>query len=120
KPEANTWGVLNVREEFAEEHPEAVAKVIEVYEEARKWALANPDAVAALLARDARIPLEVAKKQLGERTELTHNRIGADQRASILAAGLALQKAGVLAADVNVEQTVDALLDDRFSRELTN
>mgnify|MGYP002402866614 CR=1 FL=1 len=120
KPEANTWGVLNVREEFAEAHPEAVAKVLEVYEQARKWALDNPDALAELLAREARIPLEVAKKQLSERTELTHNRIGPDQRASILAAGLALQKAGVLPPDVNVEQTVDNLLDDRFSRDLTN
>ena len=39
-------------------------------------------------------------KQLKERTELTHNRIGAEQRESILQAGLALQKAGVIPASV--------------------
>jgi sulfonate transport system substrate-binding protein len=38
----------------------------------------------------------VVDKQLKERTELTHSRIGAPQRASILAAGLALQQAGVV------------------------
>jgi hypothetical protein len=51
--------------------------------------------------QEARIPIEVAKKQLEERTELTHNRIGDEQRASILEAGLALQKAGVVEASVD-------------------
>ncbi|WP_137387627.1 aliphatic sulfonate ABC transporter substrate-binding protein [Rhodoligotrophos defluvii] len=120
KPEANTWGILNVREEFAAEHPEAVARVLKVYEQARKWALSHPDELAQLLAKEARIPLEVAQKQLKERTELTHNKIGRDQRESILAAGLALQQAGVIPADANVEAAVDGLLDDRFTRDLTN
>ena len=43
KPEANTWGILNVRESFAAEHPDAVKRVIAAYEEARAWALAHPD-----------------------------------------------------------------------------
>src|SRR5690606_30923962 len=85
KPEANTWGVLNVREEFAADHPDAVARVLKVYEAGRKWALAHPKELAALLAKEARIPLAVAEKQLTERTELTHNKIGPAQRDSILA-----------------------------------
>jgi sulfonate transport system substrate-binding protein len=44
---------------------------------------------------------------------LTHNRVGAPQRALILAAGLALQQAGVIKADVDVKATVDALIDDQ-------
>src|SRR3954453_4387135 len=32
KPEANTWGVLNVREEFAKANPEIVKRVLKVYE----------------------------------------------------------------------------------------
>src|SRR5215207_8419215 len=43
KPEANTWGILNTREEFAKEQPELVKRVISAYEEARKYALANYD-----------------------------------------------------------------------------
>src|SRR5215216_4149547 len=35
KPEANTWGILNVREEFAK----LVSRVLAVYEEARRWSL---------------------------------------------------------------------------------
>jgi sulfonate transport system substrate-binding protein len=44
---------------------------------------------------------------------LTHSRIGAPQRESILAAGLALQQAGVIDAKVDVKATVDALIDDQ-------
>jgi sulfonate transport system substrate-binding protein len=61
-----------------------------------------------------KLPEDVADKQLKERTELTHSRIGAPQRESILAAGLALQQAGVVPANVDVTATVDALIDDHF------
>ncbi len=33
--EMNTWGVLNVREEFAEDNPEIVERVLAAYERAR-------------------------------------------------------------------------------------
>jgi sulfonate transport system substrate-binding protein len=120
KPEANTWGILNVREEFAEKHPDVVARVLKVYEQARKWSLANPKEVAKALAGAAKIPEKVAEKQLTERTELTHSAIGKPQRDSILAAGLALQEAGVLPKDVNVQKALDDLVDTRFNAALTN
>ena len=56
KPEANTWGILNVREAFAKENPEVVTRVLKVYEQARAWALKNPDALTKLLAEAAKIP----------------------------------------------------------------
>ena len=56
----------------------------------------------------------VVDKQLKERTELTHNKIGPAQRDSILAAGVALQKAGVIGANVDVKKAVDDLIDDRY------
>jgi sulfonate transport system substrate-binding protein len=55
----------------------------------------------------------VVDKQLKERTELTHSKIGAPQRRSILAAGLALQRAGVIDAKVDVNAALDALIDDQ-------
>jgi sulfonate transport system substrate-binding protein len=117
---ANTWGILNVREEFAKEHPDAVRRVLKVYEQARKWSTANPAEVAKALAGAAKIPDNVAEKQLKERTELTHSAIGKPQHDSILAAGLALQEAGVLPADVDVKKAVDELIDTRFNAALTN
>jgi sulfonate transport system substrate-binding protein len=117
---ANTWGILNVREEFANEHPEAVARVLKVYEQARKWALKNPAEVTKALAAAAKIPEKVADKQLKERTELTHSAIGKPQHDSMLAAGLALQQAGVLPATVDVKKALDELIDTRFNASLTN
>jgi sulfonate transport system substrate-binding protein len=119
-PEANTWGILNVREEFAQQNPEIVARVLKVYEQARKWSLANPKEVTKLLADAAKIPEKVADKQLTERTELTHSAIGKPQYDSILAAGIALQQAGVLQADVDIRKKVDELIDTRFNSKLTN
>src|ERR1700726_1647600 len=43
KPEANTWGILNVREAFLADHPDVVRRVLAVYEEARRYSLAHPD-----------------------------------------------------------------------------
>jgi sulfonate transport system substrate-binding protein len=112
KPEANTWGILNVREEFLKDHPDLVRRVLAVYEEARKYSLSNYDDVKKAFIAATKLPEAVVDKQLKERTELTHARIGAPQRSSILAAGVALQQAGVIPAGVNVAATVDGLLDD--------
>ena len=114
KADANTWGILNVREAFLKDHPELVRRVLSVYEEARKFSLANYDEVKRTFIAATKLPETVVDKQLKERTELTHSRIGAPQRESILAAGLALQQAGVIAANVDVKSTVDALIDDRY------
>jgi sulfonate transport system substrate-binding protein len=113
KPDANTWGILNVREDFLKDHPDLVSRVLAVYEEARKHSLANYDEVKKAFIAATKLPEAVVDKQLRERTELTHNRIGSPQRESILAAGVALQQAGVIPAGVNVAAAVDALLDDR-------
>jgi sulfonate transport system substrate-binding protein len=113
KAEANTWGILNTREEFLRDHPDLVRRVLAVYEEARKYSLANYDDVKKTFMAATKLPEAVVDKQLKERTELTYSRIGAPQRDSILAAGLALQQAGVIAANVDVKKAVDDLIDDR-------
>jgi sulfonate transport system substrate-binding protein len=109
---ANTWGILNVREAFLKDHPDLVARVLKIYEDARKHSLANYDEVKRVFIAATKLPDAVVDKQLKERTELTHSKIGAPQRESILAAGLALQEAGVIAKNVNVPATVDALIHD--------
>src|ERR1700759_29074 len=110
---ANTWGILNVREDFLKDHPDIVRRVLATYEEARKYSLANYDDLKKTFMAVTKLPGDVVDKQLKERTELTHSRIGAPQRESILAAGLALQQAGVVDAKVDVKAVLDALLDDR-------
>src|ERR1700722_16898 len=112
KPDANTWGILNVREQFLKDNPQIVQRVLATYEEARKYSLANYDELKKSLVTATKLPDEVADKQLKERTDLSYSRIGAPQRDSILAAGLALQQAGVIDAKVDVKASLDQLIDD--------
>jgi sulfonate transport system substrate-binding protein len=112
--DANTWGILNAREEFLKEHPDIVRRVLAVYEDARKFSLANYAEEKKVFIAVTKLPEPVVDKQLKERTEITFNKIGAPQRDSILQAGLALQQAGVIPSSVDVKKSVDDLLDDRF------
>ncbi len=114
KPENNTWGVLNTTETFANEHPDIVNRVIATYEVARAEAIKDPAALKVALVEAAKLPEPVIEKQL-ERTDLTQPAIGEKQKETILAAGLALQQAGVLPADIDVEKTVSELIDTRFA-----
>lgn len=66
----NTFGTLNAREEFLHKYPDYARRVIAQYERARKWILDNPEETAKILAAEAKIDLEIAKKQLTERTVL--------------------------------------------------
>jgi sulfonate transport system substrate-binding protein len=101
KPDANTWGIINVREEFLKD-------------QARKYSLANYAELKRTFIGITKLPDAVVDKQLKERTDLTYSRIGGPQRESIIAAGLALQQAGVVPANVDVKATVDDLIDDRI------
>jgi sulfonate transport system substrate-binding protein len=114
KPEANTWGILNVREEFAKDHPDVVRRTISAYEEARKFSLANYDELKRIFIAVTGLEPAIVDKQLKERTGLTFNKVGPEQRESILEAGLALQKGGVIKADVDVKKVLDDLIDDRY------
>jgi sulfonate transport system substrate-binding protein len=111
---ANTWGILNVREAFAKDHPEIVNRVLAAYERARKWSLDNPAELRRILGQATGLAAPIVERQL-ERTELTHSTIGEHQRETILQAGLALKEAGVLPAETNVAQAVDDLVDRRFA-----
>jgi sulfonate transport system substrate-binding protein len=111
---ANTWGILNVREEFLKDHPDLVKRVLAVYEEARKYSLANYAEEKHAFQAATKLSDAIADRQLKERTTITYNKIGPEQRDSILQAGIALQKAGVLPANVDVKKAVDDLIDDKY------
>jgi sulfonate transport system substrate-binding protein len=111
---ANTWGVLNVSEAFAKDNPALVSRVLKAYEEARKYSLANRDELKKTLVAYTKLAEPVIERQL-ERTELTHSAIGQPQVDTILAAGLALQQAGVITPETDVRAAVDSLIDRRFA-----
>jgi sulfonate transport system substrate-binding protein len=112
---ANTYGLLNVREEFAKQHPDLVRKVLAVYEEARLWSLAHPDELKKIVVDATKLPPAVIDRQIDQRTNLQSSMIGDAQRQTILAAGLALKQAGVLPAETDIPKALDALLDPQYA-----
>ena len=113
KPDYNSWGVLNVREQFAKDNPQIVERVLAAYEKARKYSVEHPDELKAALVKTAKLPDEVIARQI-ERTDISYSKIGQEQKDTIVAAGLALQKAGVIKPDVDVKAVADALIDSSY------
>jgi sulfonate transport system substrate-binding protein len=112
---ANTWGVLNVREAFAAEHPDLVRRVLATYEQARRWSVAHPTELKALMVAAMKLPDAVVARQL-ERNDLSSGAIGDKQAQTIIEAGKALQTAGVLPADVDVVAVTNKMIDPTFAR----
>lgn len=117
-PYLNTYGTLDVREDFLAVHPDLIQRALKVYDQARIWALQNPDALRAALVAVAKISDAVASRQL-ERTDLRNSAIGQAQQRTIQAAGEALQQAGAIDASVDVAKTVSELIDRRFAVRTT-
>ena len=117
KPEANTWGILNVREAFAAEHPDLVRKVLTVYETARKWALVHTPELTAMMTAATKLSDAVIARQL-ERTDMRGGMIGEAQAASIVAAGKALQEAGVLDKALDMTAITSGMIDSSHIRAI--
>jgi sulfonate transport system substrate-binding protein len=115
----NSYGVLNVREEFARQYPAYVERVLAAYEKARLWALQNPEEFRKLFAGDAKFDDAVITKVL-QRTDLTHSTIGDDQRQVIIAAGDVLKQNNVINSSTDVNATVNNLIDPRYAQDVVN
>ncbi|MCU9593389.1 aliphatic sulfonate ABC transporter substrate-binding protein [Caldibacillus thermolactis] len=113
-PDFNTYGFLNVREDFAKKYPGYVKRVIEAYEKARKWTLENPEKVAEILAEEAQIDLEVAKLQL-ERNDFTESIPGNAHQKAIIEAGKILQQSEVIDKTVNIQEIATELIDSSIA-----
>jgi sulfonate transport system substrate-binding protein len=113
----NSYGVLNVREEFARAYPQYVLRVLAAYEKARLWAIQNPAEFHALYARTAKINDAVATKVL-ERTDLGNSAIGDEQKKVITASGDVLKKSGVISSTTDVAAVAGDLIDPQYTRQI--
>lgn len=114
-PEFNTYGFLNTRDEFAEKHGDYTRRVLKSYERARTWILANREQAAAILAEEAKISPEVARKELFERMDFESGVAPSDKHAEMLRAVLEISKAeDLLKKDADGERAIKELLDGRF------
>lgn len=113
----NSYSVLSVTEKFAKEQPELIKQVIAAYEQARQWAIANPDALAQLLADEAKLPLEVAKLQLS-RTDFSNSQPGAEHIKALKAAAPILLDEQLVRPGTDVAQMVDQLIQPQLAAQV--
>ena len=114
----NSYGVLSVTDTFAKEHPQTIETVLSAYEKAREWSVKHPDELAALLAKESGLPLDVAILQLS-RTDLSTPQLSAKDVASSKGAAPILVSEELVRRGVNVDQVIDQLIDTGFSKTLT-
>jgi sulfonate transport system substrate-binding protein len=115
----NSYGVLDVREEFAQQHPEYVKRVLAAYEKARLWAIQNPVEFRHLFGDTAKLDDAVVTKVL-QRTDLSNSAIGDDQKKIIAASGDVLKQNNVISGSTDVNATVANLIDPQYVRDLAN
>lgn len=118
-PDFNSYGFLNVREEFAQKYPTTVEQVLTAYEKARQWSLENPDELKATLIQAAKLTDAVAIKQL-ERTDLSNSAIGETQKTTIVAAGDVLKRSGIVPSSVDIDQVATELIDPQFIEKVAS
>lgn len=80
----NSYGFLNARSEFLERYPSYVQRVLAAYERARQWILEHPDEAVQILAEEAKLTPEVARRELIERTVLSESPIPGERQAAVL------------------------------------
>jgi sulfonate transport system substrate-binding protein len=118
-PSVITPNVLVVRDDFAQDHPDIILKLLQAYEKARHFALANKQAIAPILANDVKLPQAVAELQL-TRQNFSTREITADGKARIAATGALYQKLGLIPASVDISATVDQVISTKFTDQLGN
>lgn len=116
-PDFNTYDVLNVSESFAKNYPEYVVRVLNAYEKARLWALANSQEYKSLFTVGAKLNDAVASRVL-ERTDISDSVIGDKQKKTIAAAGEVLKKNGVIGEATDIEAVVNDLIDSSFVHQI--
>ena len=110
----NTYGFLNVSEAYAKKNRQHVQTVIKAYERARKWILANPTEAAKIQAEEAKISLDVAKLQLGERTDFSNPVIGKEHVDALRAAAPILLDEALVKPGTDLNKVIDELIDPRY------
>ncbi len=116
----NTYGFLNVREDFLTAHPDVVSRVIVVYERARQWIIANPTEAAKILSEEAKVSLAVALLQIKVRTDFSNPQPSSEHVKALQAAAPILLQERLVKAGTDLDGVITGLIDTRFALALTS
>lgn len=116
-PDFNSYGTLNAREDFISGNPEAVQSVVDAYEEARAWAIAHPNELTELLAREAKISPSVAGEVL-DRTDLQVDPTPGQAQLEVLKIILPVAVGdGDIKSEEAGQQALETLIDPTFAQQ---
>ncbi|QDE35209.1 aliphatic sulfonate ABC transporter substrate-binding protein [Microbacterium foliorum] len=115
----NTYGFLNATEDFIDNHADLAQAVVDAYEQAREWALENPEETAALLAEVAGIDIEVATTVIEERSNLDVSGIPGDAQLDVLEkiAPVLVESGDVQGGEESVEKALDSIVNSTFAEK---
>ena len=118
-PSFNSWGVINARTEFLQGSPEIVETVLLQYQRARAWILANQNEAVEILAREAQLDEDVAKKVLTERTNVAVSLIpGETQLAVFRIITPVLVAEGKIKSQVAADGALKTLINDSIAKKV--
>jgi sulfonate transport system substrate-binding protein len=116
----NTYGFLNVRDDFLATNPDAVLRTIAVYERARRWIIANPADAAKILSEEAKVSLPVALLQIKVRTDFSNPQPSREHVKALQAAAPILLQERLVKPGTDVDGVIASLIDTRFALALTS
>lgn len=112
----NTYGFLNVREDFLAAHPAELGRVIKAYEKARAWIRANPTEAAKILSEEAKVSLPVALLQIKLRTDFSNPQPGAEHVKALQVAAPILRDEALVKSGTDLNRAILDLVDTRFAQ----
>lgn len=115
----NTYGFLNATEDFIDNHADLAQAVVDAYEQARVWALENPEETAALLAEVAGIDIEVATTVIEERSNLDVSGIPGDAQLEVLEkiAPVLVDSGDVQGGQESVDKALETIINATFAEK---
>ena len=111
----NSYGFLNATESFLASKPDVAQTVVDAYEKARAWAIANPEETAALLAEVSGLDVAIATKVITERTNLAVDPVPGPTQLDVLTKiGPVFVESGDVASQEQIDAALATIINDQF------
>jgi sulfonate transport system substrate-binding protein len=112
----NSYGFLNATETFLEKSPDLAQLVVNAYEKARAWAIANPEDTANILAEVAGIDPAIATAVIADRTNLEVDPVpGQDQIDVLTIIGPIFVSSGDVPSQEQIDDALATLLEPKYA-----
>lgn len=116
----NSYGFLNARIKFLEKYGNYVPRVLTQYERARQWILDNQDGAVQILAEEASLSVDVARRELIDRTVLTTTPIPGEEHTAVLTQIIPIFEAeNQLTPGADAEKALAELYAPQWIQEIT-